>query len=93
MESYVKAVRTMLGMTQADVAVVLSRSTRTIKRWESGEVHTPIPMLRKLRSYYLSMFEYGRVSPLTKDYLDGLFEEAVVDAFRRRRRGKIDEEC
>lgn len=85
MESYVKAVRILLGMTQADVAAVLSRSTRTIKRWESGEVYTPVPMLRKLRSYYLSMVEYGRVSPRTKDYLDDLFDVAVLDAAKCRK--------
>ncbi len=85
MESYVKAVRTILGMTQADVAVVLSRSTRTIKRWESGEVYVPVPMLRKFRSYYLSMLEYGRVSPLTKDYLDDLFYVSLLDATKGRK--------
>lgn len=85
MESYVKAVRTILGMTQADVAAVLSRSTRTVKRWESGEVHVPVPMLRKLRSYYLSMVEYGRVSPLTKEYLDDVFDVSVLGAVRRRK--------
>lgn len=85
MEIYVKAVRTLLGMTQADVAAVLSCSTRTIKRWESGEVHTPVPMLRKLRSYYLSMVEYGQVSPRTKDYFDDLFDVAVLDVMKRRK--------
>lgn len=85
MESYVKAVRTILGMTQADVAVVLSRSTRTIKRWESGEVYAPVPMLRKLRSYYLSMLEYGRVSPLTKYYLDDLFCVSILDATKGKK--------
>lgn len=83
MESYVKAVRTVLGMTQADVAAVLSRSARTIKRWESGEVHAPVSMLRKLRSYYLGMVEYGRVSPLTKEYLDDLYDVSVCDAMKR----------
>lgn len=83
MESYVKAVRTVLGMTQADAAAVLSRSARTIKRWESGEVRAPVSMLRKLRSYYLDMVEYGRVSPLTKEYLDDLFDVAVYDAVKR----------
>lgn len=85
METYVKAVRTTLGMTQADVAVVLSRSTRTIIRWESGEVHTPVSMLRKLRSYYLSMLEYGRVSPLTKDYLEFLYYVSLLGANKRRK--------
>lgn len=85
MESYVKAARTILGMTQADVAAVLSRSIRTIKRWESGEVYTPVPMLRKFRDYYLSMVEYGRVSPLTKDYLDDVFEVSVLDAMKCRK--------
>lgn len=85
MESYVKAVRTILGMTQADVAVVLSCSARTIKRWESGEVRAPVHMLRKLRTYYLSMLEYGRVSPLTKDYLDDLFNASLLDAKKSRK--------
>lgn len=85
MESYVKAVRTLLGMTQADVALILSRSTRTVKRWESGEAPVPTSQLRKLRDYYLSMLEFGKVSPLTKSYLEDLYEVTILSAVKGRK--------
>ena len=39
--------RRQLGMTQEDLARELDASTRTIQRWEAGQV-TPTPVFRRL---------------------------------------------
>lgn len=38
-----KAIRVGLGLSQANIAAVVGRDTRTVQRWEGGV--TPIPVL------------------------------------------------